>query len=61
MVNGKKLEISKLKDLDFVAYEVIKPEMKPGNQYRLLKMKKFITVKNLKKKINQDILSELFD
>ena len=59
MVNGKKLEKSKLKDLDFVAYEVIKPEMKPGNQYRLLKMKKFITVKNVsKKEINQDILSK---
>ena len=26
----------------FVAYEVIKPEMKPSNQYRLLKMKKFL-------------------
>lgn len=58
MVNGKKLEISKLKDLDFVAYEVIKPKMKPGNQYRLLKMKKFITVKNVEEKtIDQDILS----
>lgn len=58
MVNGKKLEKSKLKDLDFVAYEVIKPNMKPSNQYRLLKMKKFITVKNVEEKtVNQDILS----
>ncbi len=58
MVNGKKLEKSKIKDLDFVAYEVIKPKMKPSNQYRLLKMKKFITVKNVEEKtVDQDILS----
>jgi len=59
MVNGKNLEKSKLKDLDFVAYEVIKPEIKPSMQYRLLKNKKFITVINKPlKNIDQNVLSD---
>ena len=59
MVNGKKLETSKLKDLDFVAYEVIQPDIKPSAQYRFLKSNKFQTVINKKvKKIDQDILSD---
>ena len=59
MVNGKNLEKSKLKNLDFVAYEVIKPELKPSLQYRLLKNKKFITVINKSlKSIDQNVLSE---
>ena len=49
----------KLRDLDFVAYEVIKPEMKPSMQYKMLSKNKFKTVINKSlKKINQDILSE---
>lgn len=59
MVNGKNLEKSKLRDLDFVAYEVIKPELKPSMQYKLLKNKKFITVINKSlKSIDQNVLSE---
>ena len=59
MVNGKKLEKSKLKKLDFVAYELIEPVMKPEKQYSTLKKLKFITVINKKlKKITADILSE---
>jgi len=59
MVNGKKLETSKLKDLDFVAYEVIQPDIKPSAQYSFLKSNKFQTVINKKvKKIDQDILSD---
>lgn len=59
MVNGKKLEKNKVKFLDFVAYEVIKPEMKPSNQYKFLKLQKFITVIHLEiKNVDQDILSE---
>lgn len=58
MVNGKNLEKSKLRDLDFVAYEVIKPELKPSMQYRLLKKKKFITVINKSlESIDQNVLS----
>ena len=51
MVNGKNLEKSKLQDLDFVAYEVIKPDLKPSLQYKMLKNKKFITVINKPLKI----------
>ena len=59
MVNGKNLEKSKLHDLDFVAYEVIKPELKPSIQYILLKKKKFITVINKELgSIDQNILSK---
>jgi len=59
MVNGKNLDTSKLSDLDFVAYEVIQPDLKPSQQYTFLKSKKFITVINKKvKKIDQDILSD---
>tara|TARA_B100000795_G_scaffold132725_1_gene99055 strand:- start:2604 stop:5663 length:3060 start_codon:yes stop_codon:yes gene_type:complete len=59
MVNGKNLDTNKLADLDFVAYEVIKPDLKPSQQYTFLKSKKFITVINKKvKNIDQDILSK---
>lgn len=59
MVNGKNLEKSKLRDLDFVAYEVIKPSLQPSMQYRLLKNKKFITVINKSlKSIDQNELSK---
>ncbi len=59
MVNGKNLEKSKLRDLDFVAYEVIKPAWHPSMQYRLLKNKKFITVINKTlKSIDQNVLSK---
>ena len=58
MVNGKNLDTSKLNDLDFVAYEVIEPNLIPSKQYVFLKSKKFLTVINKKvKTINQDILS----
>ncbi len=59
MVNGKNLDTTKLNDLDFVAYEVIQPDMKPSKQYSYLKTNKFITVINKKvKNIDQDILSD---
>ena len=59
MVNGKNLDTSKLTDLDFVAYEVIQPDLPPSQQYTFLKSKKFITVINKTvKKIDQDILSD---
>ena len=46
-------------DLDFVAYEVIQPDLPPAKQYTFLKSNKFITVINKKvKKIDQDILSD---
>ena len=45
-VNSKKREIQKWKDLDFVAYEVIVPELKPSEQMAWLKDNSVITVRN---------------
>ena len=59
-VNSKKRETEKWKDLDFVAYEVIIPELKPSEQMSWLKENDIITVLYEKVvKISNDILSEL--
>jgi DNA ligase (NAD+) len=39
IINQKKVEPEKFLDLDIVFYEVIKPELKPGDQMKLLKEK----------------------
>jgi len=60
MMNSKGREVSKWKDLDFVAYEVIKPELKPSAQMEWLKMHDIITVKNSStKKISNESLSKV--
>jgi NAD-dependent DNA ligase/DNA polymerase/3'-5' exonuclease PolX len=60
MMNSKGREVSKWKDLDFVAYEVIKPELKPSAQMVWLKEHGTITVKNLStKKISNESLSKV--
>ena len=47
-------------DMDFVAYEVIKPVVKPSEQMKFLQDNGFITVRNeTKKDITNDLLSEL--
>ena len=58
-VNQKKIEKEKFDDIDFVVYEVIKPEMIPSEQMKHLK-DNVIMVKNLvKADITNDELSEL--
>jgi len=37
IVNSKKKDIEKWKDIDFVMYEVIEPKVKPKKQYQLIK------------------------
>lgn len=60
MMNSKSREISKWKDLDLVAYEVIKPELTPKKQMTWLEKHKFITVKNKTvKKISNESLSKV--
>ncbi len=60
MMNSKGREISKWKDLNMVAYEVIKPELKPSAQMRWLEKNGAITVKNATtKKISNESLSEV--
>ena len=60
VVNQKKIVLEKLKDIDFVAYEVIKPEMKPSEQFLFLNKQNVETVKYLvEKNISNENMSEL--
>ena len=59
-VNSKKREVEKWKDLDFVAYEVIVPELKPSEQMEWLKDNGVITVRNRTvDEISNEYLSEV--
>ena len=59
-VNSKKREIEKWKDLDFVAYEVIVPQLKPSEQMAWLKDNGVITVLNqIVSEISNEFLSEI--
>jgi NAD-dependent DNA ligase/predicted flap endonuclease-1-like 5' DNA nuclease len=60
IVNKKKVDKDILKHLDFVAYEVISPEMKPFQQMLDLGAKEIKHVKfDVKKEISNEILSEI--
>jgi NAD-dependent DNA ligase len=63
MINTKTLDLDKYKDLSFVIYEVIKPELKPSEQLDfLLKLKQpnlEIVQHIITKVISNEILSEL--
>jgi len=61
IVNRQTLD-EKVKDLHFVAYEVISPELKPSEQMKLLMEKGFETVLNktvMPKDLSNDLLSEV--
>lgn len=65
MVNGligkKKVSDNELKNIDFVAYEVIEPNIKPSEQFDFLKRHKFNTVVNkVESNITEEILSTYF-
>ena len=60
LVNQKKLEPEKFKDLDFVAYEVIKPTLKPSDQMEFLEKEDVdVVINETKKNIDNTILSEI--
>ena len=60
LVNQKKIEPERFKDMDFVAYEVIKPSLKPSEQMELLEKEDVITVINeTKTDIDNSLLSEI--
>ena len=60
IVNQKKSEKNKFKDIDFVAYEVIKPLLKPSEQMEYLKNNKFnVVINQEEEKITNDLLSAL--
>ena len=48
VVNSKTVDISKVNDMRFVAYEVIKPELKPSKQMELLTSLNVEVVRNVK-------------
>ena len=59
MVNKKTIDTSIIKDLNFVAYEVISPELKPSDQMKFLKENNILEVINVSKnEINNENLSE---
>ena len=58
-VNGKTIEKSKYFDLDFVAYELIKPELSPVDQFAFLGNEDIIVVRNeLHETIANELLSD---
>jgi len=60
LANKKKPDVSMLKHIDFVAYELIKPWSNASDQYLNLKKMKFNVVHNQKlKKLDDDNLSKL--
>ena len=60
VVNSKTVDVSKVQDLDFVAYEVIQPEMKPSEQMALLTNANVECVRFVEEKtVSNEILSEL--
>ena len=58
--NAKEAFPERWNDIDFVAYEVIEPELKPSDQFKWLKSKKVISAVNkVVKDIDNTSLSEL--
>jgi len=60
LVNQKKIEPERFKDIDFVAYEVIKPSLKPSAQMEFLENQNVVTVINEEKAdIDNTLLSNI--
>lgn len=59
IINQKTISEEKYKDIDFVAYEIINPQMKPSEQMMYLKKLNIDSVKfDMVKEINNELLSE---
>jgi len=60
IVNQKKIEPDRFKDVDFVAYEVIVPSLKPSEQMNMLEKEEVYTVINeVKSDIDNNMLSDI--
>ena len=60
IVNQKKIEPARFKDVDFVAYEVIVPSLKPSEQMKLLENASVDTVINeVREDIDNNLLSKI--
>lgn len=58
ILNKKSLDVSKIGDIRFVCYEVIKPILKPSKQMEFLSRNQFPCVKHMSTKdLNNDLLS----
>ena len=59
IINQKKIDKDKLKDIDFVAYEVIKPVLKPSQQFDMLLTLDIITATHfVETSITNELLSK---
>ena len=59
-INGKEMAPDKFQDIDFVAYEVIKPEIKPSEQMDWLEQNNVLCVKNINiDEVSNEILSNI--
>ena len=60
IVNAKSVDKQKYRDIDFVAYEVIVPSLKPSDQMRFLEAHNVdVVINDERKDISNEILSEL--
>ena len=60
LVNQKKIEPEKFADVDFVAYEVIRPSMKPSEQMKFMEqLVKYTVINEVKEEITNELLSNI--
>ena len=60
IINSKSIDVEKFKDVEFIAYEVIVPELKPIEQMKLLDELNVTNVLyNVEKDVNNDMLSNI--
>uniref|UniRef100_A0A6C0BS01 DNA ligase (NAD(+)) n=1 Tax=viral metagenome TaxID=1070528 RepID=A0A6C0BS01_9ZZZZ len=60
VINSKSPSAEKLNHVDFVAYELIKPVLKPSDQYKFMSEQGFIVAKNeLHPNVSNEILSDI--
>ena len=59
IINSKSID-KKIKDLDFVAYEVIRPELKPSSQMeKINNLKMNVVMNDSKKTLTNEMLSDI--
>jgi NAD-dependent DNA ligase/DNA polymerase/3'-5' exonuclease PolX len=60
IINSKTIDIEKIRDIEFVAYEIIKPDLKPQDQMKLLEELNIVNVLyEIHENISNELLSEI--
>ena len=60
IINQQKDDTTKYNDIEFIAYEVIKPDLKPSEQFEFLKNENInVIVHKTTKTIDNDMLSKI--